>query len=205
MFGFSGGGNNVFTLEVPGRAGLIGMSACPGVRLETARRGNPVRNLKKDILAYQEWGATGVVTLVEEHELVDWGVPHLGEALEEAGIWWKQLPIVDMDVPTPEFERLWATESPQIKSSLAMGERIVFHCLAGLGRTGMMIGRLLVEFGHTPAEAIMHVRRVRPRAIQTQAQEDYVRACGKKKSKDNRWSRLHRSTGDGQDKTEGAA
>jgi ADP-ribosyl-[dinitrogen reductase] hydrolase len=204
MFGFSSKGNTVFTLEVPGKAGLLGMSACPGVRLDTPRRGNPVRNLKKDILAYQEWGATGVVTLVEEHELNDWGVAHLGAALDEAGIWWKQLPIVDMDVPTPEFERAWAVESPQLKSSLEMGERIVFHCLAGLGRTGMMLGRLLVEFGCTPAEAIMHVRRVRPRAIQTQAQEDYVRALGKPKSRENRWSRLHQSTG-GRDEAEGAA
>lgn len=204
MFGFSGGGNNVFTLEVPGRAGLLGMSACPGVRLETARRGNPVRNLKKDILAYQEWGATGVITLVEEHELADWGVAHLGEALQEVDIWWKQLPIVDMDVPTPEFERMWAVESPQIKSSLAIGERIVIHCLAGLGRTGMMAARLLVEFGLTPPEAIVAVRRVRPRAIQTQAQEDYVRALGKQKIKENRWSRLHRDTG-AQDESEGAA
>ena len=204
MFGFSSRGNTVFTLEVPGKAGLLGMSACPGVRLETARRGNPVRNLKKDIAAYQEWGATGVVSLIEEHELKDWGVAHLGEALEEAGIWWKQLPIVDMDVPTPEFERAWAVESPQLKASLEMGERIVFHCLAGLGRTGMMLGRLLVEHGLTPPEAIVHVRRVRPRAIQTQAQEDYVRACGTPSSKENRWARLHRSTGN-RDEAEGAA
>lgn len=190
MFGFasSRGGNNVFTIEVPGRTGLLGMSACPGVRLDTLRR-NPVRNVKKDIAAYQEWGANGVVTLVEEQELIEYGVPNLGELVQEAGMWWRHMPIVDFDVPAKEFEDSWSIESHQIRSALAVGERIVIHCLAGLGRTGMMAARLLVEFGMTPQEAIVHVRRVRPRAIQTPAQEEYVRASGRK-GKVSRWSNL---------------
>ena len=50
----------------------------------------------------------------------------------------------------------------------------MLHCLAGLGRTGMMAARLLVDLGMAPALAVAEVRKVRPRAIQTEEQEKYV-------------------------------
>jgi len=94
-----------------------------------------------------------------------------------------------MNVPVASFEDIWRVEGQQISSSLAAGEKIVIHCLAGLGRTGMIAARLLVDIGVPPETAIADVRQVRPRAIQTVAQEDYVRAHGKK-SRHDRWSRL---------------
>ena len=38
------------------------------------------------------------------------------------------------------------------------GESIVLHCKGGLGRTGMVAARLLVELGCMPEEAIVAVR-----------------------------------------------
>jgi ADP-ribosyl-[dinitrogen reductase] hydrolase len=46
-----------------------------------------------------------------------------------------------------------------------------------LGRTGTIAGRLLVEFGDSPEEAIRKVRAARPGSIETRAQEQYVRNC----------------------------
>lgn len=190
MFGLVNQSSNpIFTLEVPGKSGLIGLAPCPGIRLESAKRVNPQKLVKRDIAAFQEWGATGVVTLNETDELYDLGLENLGDELQAAGLWWRHLPIVDMNVPLPEFEETWRIEGQQISSSLAAGERVVIHCLAGLGRTGMIAARLLVDMGVPPDTAIVDVRRVRPRAIQTTAQEDYVRQHGKK-SRHDRWSRL---------------
>lgn len=190
MFGLSSqNANQIYTLEIPGRSGVIGLSACPGVRIESARRGNLARNLKRDIAGFQEWGATGVVTLNEEEELHGLGLGDLGHHIVEGGFWWRHLPIMDMNVPLPDFEDNWHVEGQQLCASLAAGERIVLHCLAGLGRTGMIAARLLVDMGFPPERAIIEVRRVRPRAIQTTAQAEYVHQFGKKTSND-RWSRL---------------
>ena len=63
----------------------------------------------------------------------------------------------------------------QLRERLASGASVVIHCLGGLGRTGMITARLLIEFGAEPDEAIAAVRAARPGAVQTFAQERYLR------------------------------
>lgn len=205
MFGLANSSaNEVFSLEVPGQRGVLGMAPCPGVRVETLRRSNAQRNARRDIAGLQAWGATGVVSLVEQQELDGIGVPDLGAMIQEAGFWWRHLAVVDMNVPDALFESQWKVEGPRICQALEVGERIVIHCYAGLGRTGLLAARLLVETGTEPELAIALVRKVRPRAIQTRAQEDYVRALGPQRSaraparsRDDRWSRLRKGGVDG--------
>ena len=150
------------------------MTPCPGIRLESSRRGNVQKNLRRDLNACQQWGASGIVTFNETEELHGLGVGDLGDHVLNAGMWWRQMPITDMEVPEGGFEDNWAIEGKQIIASLVAGERVVLHCLAGLGRTGMMAARLLVDLGMAPALAVAEVRKVRPRAIQTEEQEKYV-------------------------------
>jgi ADP-ribosyl-[dinitrogen reductase] hydrolase len=57
---------------------------------------------------------------------------------------------------------------------LTEGELIVVHCLAGLGRTGTLAARVLVEAGAPPERAVESVRRARPGTIQTERQERHV-------------------------------
>ena len=181
----SNNSNRIYTLRIPGRKGVIGMTPCPGIRLESARRGNVQKNLRRDLAACQEWGASGIVTLNEHDELEGLGLADLGNQVMDSGFWWRHLPIADMDVPDAGFEDIWAVEGKQIVASLIAGERVVLHCLAGLGRTGMMAARLLTDMGMTPALAVAEVRKVRLRAIQTEAQEKYVHQFGRKA---RRWS-----------------
>ncbi|MDQ0323699.1 protein-tyrosine phosphatase [Pararhizobium capsulatum DSM 1112] len=54
------------------------------------------------------------------------------------------------------------------------GRDVVVHCRGGLGRAGTIGARLLIELGMEPATAIRQVRAVRPGAIETSDQEDYV-------------------------------
>ena len=179
----SNSSNSIYTLRIPGRKGVIGMTPCPGIRLQSPRRGNVQKNLRRDLAACREWGASGIVTLNEVDELDGLGLADLGNHAMDTGFWWRHMPIPDMDIPDEGFEDIWAVEGKQIVASLVAGERVVLHCLAGLGRTGMMAARLLTDMGMAPALAVAEVRKVRPRAIQTEEQEKYVHQNGRKNRK----------------------
>jgi protein-tyrosine phosphatase len=64
---------------------------------------------------------------------------------------------------------------PAVTAGLARGDRIAIHCAAGLGRTGMLVAKLLVDLGMPAGTAIQTVREQRPGAIETAQQEAFVR------------------------------
>jgi hypothetical protein len=54
----------------------------------------------------------------------------------------------------------------EIAAWVRAGKRVVVNCSAGLNRSGLLVGRTLVELGHTPAEAVELVRQARgPHAL----------------------------------------
>ncbi len=112
-----------------------------------------------------------LTTLVEDHELEMLGVRDLGSRAGHAGLDWLQLPIVDVSVPSPAFETDWPAHARELVSRLERGESLVLHYRGGLGRTGLVAARLLIEMGHDASEAIGRVRAVRPGTIETSAQE----------------------------------
>ena len=93
---------------------------------------------------------------------------------ESFGMAWHHLPIRDVSIPDPVFEGAWETQGAALRQKLRDGERIVIHCRGGLGRTGMIAARLLIELGETPDRALQRVRAVRPGAVETLEQEDYA-------------------------------
>ena len=162
--------------SVAAREGLVGMTFCPGKKQRGSAMGfDWDRQLDVDISALQSWQTVVVVTLNETWELEQLGVPTLGGALLAAGIEWHHLPIVDGGVPDVAFERAWQIICPDLHTRLAAGERVVVHCKGGLGRTGTIAARLLIETGITPETAMALVRKARPGAIENDAQEAYVR------------------------------
>ena len=163
-------------VAAPG-GGRIGMTFCPGKRQRGAAMGDWERDLAADLARIAEWGAAAVVTLMEEHELERYGVPGLGEAVEALGMEWHHLPIPDVGVPDSLFEARWFYAGHRLRAHLLAGRRVLLHCRGGLGRTGTIAARLLAELGAVPEEAIAAVRRARPGAIETAAQEAYVRAA----------------------------
>jgi protein-tyrosine phosphatase len=61
-----------------------------------------------------------------------------------------------------------------IEQAFATGLRVAIHCGAGRGRTGTLGACVLVVRGLSPIEGIARVRRLRPGAIETRAQEQAV-------------------------------
>lgn len=160
-------------VAVPGGSGAIGMTLCPGKKDPYAKFGAWDRDLQADLQAIRAWGASAIVSLMEGPEFWLLGVPDF-ETRAAAEFRWLWLPIPDRGVPDEAFERRWAESGPELHSRLAAGERVLIHCRAGLGRTGMIAARLLVEAGLTPLQALNAVRRARPGTVETLPQEQYV-------------------------------
>jgi len=161
-------------LQITPSFGKIGLCFCPGKKQLSAMSGLWDRDLDVDLDAIAAWNASAVVTLIEDHEFAALQVERLGDAVRARHMDWYHLPVRDVSVPGPAFEKAWATVGAQLRARLQNGFNIVIHCKGGIGRAGTIAARLLVEFGINPSEAIAAVRAVRPGAIETAEQERYV-------------------------------
>ena len=160
-------------VETPGN-GRIGMTFCPGKHDPKAMTGPWDRDMRTDLAAITNWDAIALVTLMESDELDLLGVSGLGDMALSQGLDWYHLPIQDVSVPNIAFEAQWVDAGRALRSQLLVGQSIVVHCRGGLGRTGMVAARLLVELGEKPVTALYRVRAARPGAVETVEQEQYV-------------------------------
>lgn len=164
------------SVAVDGSRGRIGLTFCPGKKQNDAQSGVWDRSLDDDMEAIKAFGAAALVTLMPDSELQSLNVPpdQIRDKASELGIEWYQLPIADAGVPDQSFEDSWADTGLHLQSLLKEGRNIVIHCKGGLGRTGTIAARLLIEFGMSSQVAIQSVRRARPGAIENRLQERYV-------------------------------
>ena len=162
------------SVALPGGRGQIGMTFCPGKKDRGYSGTTWNRDLDSDLDEIKAWGADAIVTLLEEFELKMLGIPNISDQVLKREIEWYHLPIRDLDIPDPQFDERWLDSWQQLKSILFRGGKILLHCRGGIGRTGTIVAKLLVEFGFKPSHAIDLVRKVRPGTIETEAQEQYV-------------------------------
>lgn len=166
----------IATVNVGPGMGRIGITFCPGKVQNSAYSGPWSRNLDCDLDIIRDWGAVAVVTLVEDHELVALQVTAMQSSVESRHMTWYHLPITDVSVPDMRFHEAWPRVGAQLRHRLHNGFDILVHCKGGLGRAGMVAATLLVEIGLTPSKAMDLVRAVRPGAIETLEQENFVRS-----------------------------
>jgi len=162
-------------VAVPGTTGQIGMTLCPGKVQSNALSGTWDRDLEADMEAIEHWGASTVISLMEPHELKAVKVPHLPHRAS-AKMQHYALPIRDGGTPEAKWEAAWAQVGPEVRETLQQGGKVLIHCLGGLGRTGLLAAKLLVEFGMEPKKAMAAVRNARPDTIENTDQEAYVLA-----------------------------
>jgi protein-tyrosine phosphatase len=151
------------------------MSHCPGRAQFAADGQRQLRDVAADLAAIRASGATHLLSLVQPTEYALLGVPNFASAVAASGLAWWQVPIADMRTPDAHTLAVWHEVAPALRTALRAGHRVHVHCAAGLGRTGMLVARLLVEEGGlAPEVAIATVRTVRPGTIETEGQARFV-------------------------------
>lgn len=169
----------IATLEAGG--GRIGISFCPGKQSWSINGFEWRRDLGMDLAAVFAWGSSALISLIEDDEIEALSVSNLGEQTAKRGMEWFHLPIPDVTPPGDEFERRWLSVGPRVRALIRNGQNVFIHCKGGLGRAGTVAARLLIELGEaTPDDAIARVRKVRPGAIETVAQENHLHSIWKK-------------------------
>lgn len=93
-------------------------------------------------------------------------------------------PVQDYDIP--RSEEMVLTYCKTLHSLLKDNRKVLLHCTAGLGRTGTMAAAyLIIQYGYTYHQALRAVRAVRPWAIETLEQENYLKNLASKPSLTN--------------------
>ena len=106
-----------------GTQGRIGITLCPGKTDNTARFGPWARDLDLDLDVIQHWGATALISLIEDQEFDRLSVRGLGNAVEHRHMEWWHLPIPDGSPPGPVFETAWGDAGGAIRDRLRSGLR----------------------------------------------------------------------------------
>jgi protein-tyrosine phosphatase len=117
-----------------------------------------------------------VLSCLCESELI-LGVDRYTEEYRRRGLDWHVVPIPDMTAPSPDQDILLDRAFSVAAPVLAAGGALAIHCLAGLGRTGMIAARFAMSYGLSAAQAIAFIRaRHDSQAIETRTQETYLLA-----------------------------
>jgi protein-tyrosine phosphatase len=154
--------------------GTIGMAACPGWAPRSPLEGSAVRDFEQDMSALVRWAPHLVLTLLENDELWEYRVGMLPETLAQHGIPYQQLPMSPDGLPDAAFEERWALVSPGVRDLLRAGGKLLVHCSDGMLRSGLVAGRLLIELGCRPEDALHRVQAARAGALTAPEQRTYL-------------------------------
>ena len=146
-------------------SGEIGLTILPG-------RKDYSRSIDEDLKQLKEYKVDTIIPLITDDEFDHFGVGELLEKYQEYDFNVKRLPIMDQLVSShQEMKEL----IDYLEERLQKNEKIVLHCVGGLGRSGLVAASYLKYKGRNAEDAISSVRKVRGvRAVESKIQEEFV-------------------------------
>lgn len=132
-------------------------------------------HISQDLKEFKKLGIDTIFYFTAlEDEFYYYGEEFLEKTYDKLKIEAYNFPIEDHSVPDSKREVYSFCNS--LEETLKEGKKVLLHCAAGLGRTGLMAAAYLIIKHKYPANrAIRTVRLARPGAIESFEQEEYLR------------------------------
>ena len=142
--------------------GDLFLSSCPGIG----------KDLLGDIQIIKDLNIKCLKTETESG--FDFGAGNLFKELDQNKIKWIHFEIKNFGIPSFNQENELNSHIKTVSQKILNGENVYIHCMAGLGRTGMLAALILTKLGLQTKQSIEIIRNNRPGSIETEAQENYV-------------------------------
>ncbi|CAM3973715.1 MULTISPECIES: phosphatase domain-containing putative toxin [Pseudoalteromonas] len=135
--------------------------------------GSKEASLEESVLTLKQAGTSMLLTLMYDHEIAKNDIQRLPNLCAEHDITWLQLPILDDEAPSQEFEAQWALHKDAIINAINNQQTIAVHCKGGTGRTGLVIALILLTHGWPSDKIMQQVQHIRPKALKNTLQLNY--------------------------------
>ena len=129
--------NNFDDIYRPKKYGSIFISNSPGSDL----------SIEEDIKQTAKLKISSFLSLLEDHEIEFLKLERIHLFLSEINIVYYRYPISDFSVPKKENIRTLDAILSNLMNRLIVGDNVLIHCKAGLGRSGMISALILKKFG----------------------------------------------------------
>ena len=130
--------------------------------------------LPDETAAWRAAGIDMVVSLLEVEEASDLLLEGEAAAAEANGVDFSAFPIPDRGVPATRESV--ARLADDIVSALEAGKNVAVHCRQGIGRSGMIVGAVLMAAGKNVSDALTTIRETRGVDVpETKEQQRWLR------------------------------
>ena len=130
--------------------------------------------IEDEFIGLRHLGVDKVVSLLEVQEQREIGLEQEEALCLKNDIEFVSFPIPDRGLPNTVKAVNFADE---LYAQICKGKHVVIHCRAGIGRTGIIAGAVLVKSGKIAVEAIALISAARGVQVpDTEEQEDWLKS-----------------------------
>lgn len=158
-------------IPVPGKDNQsFGVSNCPGKHQNSSLK---KLNLKNDLNSIWNQEINCIVSLITKDELKKLDINDFDKTITEYGFEHYSVEIQDLGIPSTNQLGTFKILTKNIIVAIKTEKKVLIHCNAGLGRSGLFAGILVKEMTDIK-HPIEYIRKFRKGAIETKEQEEFI-------------------------------
>ena len=158
-------------IPVPGKDNQsFGVSNCPGKHQNSLLK---KLSLKNDLNSIWNQEINCIVSLITKDELKKLDINDFERTITEYGFEHYSVEIQDLGIPSTNQLGTFKILTKNIIVAIKTEKKVLIHCNAGLGRSGLFAGILVKEMTDIN-HPINYIRKFRKGAIETKEQEEFI-------------------------------
>lgn len=148
----------------------FGVSNCPGKHQNSLLK---KLSLKNDLNSICNQEINCIVSLITKDELKKLDINDFDKTITEYGFEHYSVEIQDLGIPSTNQLGTFKILTKNIIVAIKTEKKVLIHCNAGLGRSGLFAGILVKEMTDIN-HPIDYIRKFRKGAIETKEQEEFI-------------------------------